>query len=198
MKSQKGKGGEMARPRIRQDEKTKKWIVEYYDPAKKQHRLKGFPTKKAAEAKADEIAGEVRKGVHAPANLSKTVADGCAAWLARGEREKLEPDTLRSYRNHVELHLIPLTDPTDDPAWPGTLGDLKLSRVTPPVASAIYRALQNRLSHAMARKVTGSLKAILGEAANHGMIAYNPASTVKLRRRDPGGVQSSCRGRLSE
>jgi integrase len=38
----------------------------------------------------------------------------------------------------------------------------------------------------MAQKVVSSFKAILDEAVNYGMIAYNPASTVKAERRDRG------------
>jgi integrase len=38
----------------------------------------------------------------------------------------------------------------------------------------------------MAQKVMSSFKAILDEAVNHAMIAYNPASTVKIKRRDRG------------
>jgi integrase len=180
---------QMARPRVRQDKKTGKWIVEYYDTNKKQHRLKGFPTKRAANDRADEISGEVRKGVHTPASVSGTVADACQSWIKRGHRLKLEPETMRSYQNHVDLHLLPLTDSSespDKPAWEGKLGDLRLSKLTPPLANAVLRELQDRLSLPMARKVMSSFKAILDEAANHGMIAYNPASTVKMRRRDRG------------
>jgi integrase len=176
----------MARPRVRQDSKTKKWIVEYYDRNKKQHRLKGFPTKRAANDKADEISGEVRNGVHVPASTSRAVADACRVWIDRAERLKLEKATIRSYRNHVDLHLIPLIDTGTPPAWEGELGKLKLADLKPPVANAVLRELQRRLSPAMARKVMSSFKAILDEAANHTMVAYNAASTVKMRRRDRG------------
>lgn len=81
---------------------------------------------------------------------------------------------------------MPLTDSGDKPAWTGKLGDLKLDKLKPPVAQAVQRELQRRLSPAMAQKVVSSFKAILDEAVNHAMIAYNPASTVKAERRDRG------------
>jgi hypothetical protein len=62
------------RPRVRKDPKRGTWIVEYYDSDRKQHRLKGFKTKRDAEARADEISGEVRKGVHVPDSKSDTFA----------------------------------------------------------------------------------------------------------------------------
>jgi integrase len=179
----------MARPRVRQDKKTGKWIVEYYDLNKRQHRLKGFSTKRAANDKASEIDGEVRQGVHTPASTSGTIADACRVWIMRAEDLKLEKKTVLQYENHTDLHLIPLTDgskPPDKPAWEGKLGDLKLSRLTPPVAKAAQRELVRRLSPAMARKVMVSFKAVLDEAANHAMVAYNAASTVKTQRRSRG------------
>jgi len=65
-------------------------------------------------------------------------------------------------------------------------GKLKLADLKPPVANAVLRELQRRLSQAMARKVMSSFKAILDEATIHGMATYNAASTVKMRRRDRG------------
>jgi integrase len=177
---------EMARPRVRQDKKTGKWIVEYYDKDKKQHRLKGFPTKRAANDRADEISGEVRKGVHTPASTSGTVADACRVWIQRARDLKLEKKTILQYQNHADLHLVPLTDSGERPAWEGRLGDLKLSKLTPPVANAVQREFVRRLSSAMSRKVMVSFKSILNEAANNAMVAYNAASTVKTQRRNRG------------
>jgi integrase len=176
----------MARPRVRKDPKRGTWIVEYYDANRKQHRLKGFKTKRDANARADEIGGEVRKGVHVPDSASGVVADACRAWVQRARDERLEKETIRQYENHVNLHLLPLTDTGERPAWEGKLGELKLSRLTTPVANAVQRELCRRLSLSMARKVLASLKAILDEAANHTLVAFNAARSVKMRRRDRG------------
>ena len=176
----------MARPRVRQDKKTRKWIVEYYDQDKKQHRLKGFPTKKAANEKAAEVENEIRDGTHTPASTSGTFGEACNVWIERAELLNLEPETIRPYRNHCNIHLKPLTDTGEKPAWVGELENLKLAKLKPPVAKAVQRELQRRLSPTMAQKVMSSFKAILDEAVNHAMIAYNPASTVKIKRRDRG------------
>jgi integrase len=182
----------MARPRVRQDKKTRKWIVEYYDEDKKQHRLKGFPTKKVANDKAAEIDNEIRGGTHTPASTSGTFGEASDVWIERAELLNLEPETIRPYKNHCNIHLKPLTytpspeRPDEKPAWTGKLEDLKLAKLKPPMAQAVQRELQRRLSPAMAKKVVSSFKAILDEAVTRKMIAYNPASTVKIKRRDRG------------
>jgi len=176
----------MARPRVRQDKRTGKWIVEYYDSNKKQHRLKGFLTKGAANDRADEISGEVRKGIHTPASTSRAIKDACRGWIQRARDLKLEKKTILQYENHTGIHIIPLTDNGERPAWHGALGDLKLAKLTAPIATAIHRELARRLSAAMSRKVMVSFKAVLDEATNTGMVAYNAARTVKMERRDRG------------
>ena len=175
----------MARPRVRKDPKRGTWIVEYYQD-KKQHRLKGFKTKRDADARADEIAGEVRKGVHVPDSASFTVADACEAWVQRGRDLKLEKETIRPYENHVDLHLKPMTDQGKLPKWEGGLGKVKLVKLNAPLANAVMAELNRRLSGPMARKVMSSFKAILDEAVNQGMVGVNAASTVKIRRRERG------------
>src|SRR6202040_1776892 len=99
---------------------------EYYDANKKQHRLKGFPTKRAANDKGSEIDGEVRKGIHTPTSASRTVADACRVWIQRARDLGLEKKTILQYLNHVDLHLVPLMDssePPERPGWDGKLGD---------------------------------------------------------------------------
>ena len=180
----------LARPRVRQDPKTNKWIVEYYDKDKKQHRLKGFLTKRSANNRASEIDAELRGGVHTPASTSGTVEDACDVWIHRAEELELDKKTISQYRNHTDIHIIPVTDsnkPPARPAWEGPLGKVKLSRLTPPIARAVQRReFIRRLSRAMARKVMVSFKSVLNEAANNAMIAYNPALTVKNERRKRG------------
>jgi integrase len=174
----------MARPRVRKDPKRGTWIVEHYDQERKQHRYKGFKTKKEADARADAISGEVRKGTHVPDAKSDTVADASRVWLERSDDLKLETATRRQYKNHVHLHLLPLEDTGERPAWQGAFGKVKLARLNTPVCEAVLRELQRRLSFAMTRKVLSSLKAILDEALRQMMIGYNPALSVKFRRRD--------------
>jgi integrase len=176
----------MARPRVRKDPKTGKWLVEYRDEKRRQHRLKGFKTKRDADARADQISGEVRKGIHVPDSTSCTVADACRVWLQRADDLGLETATIRSYRNHTDLHLKPLIDRGEQTKWEGPLGEIKLSRLTTQIAEAVGRELTRRLSIAMARKVLSSLKMILDEAQRQGLVVYNAAHPVKIKKRDRG------------
>jgi integrase len=174
---------------VRKDPKTGKWIYEYYDTGGKQHRLKGFETKNAANAKRREIEGEIDQGIHTPASTSRTVADACTVWIRRAEEMELDTKTIAQYRNHTDLHIIPLTDsskPPVVPAWEGPLGMVKLSALNPSIAKAVQREFVRRLSKALARKVMVSFKSVLNEAVNNRMAAYNPALTVKNERRKRG------------
>src|SRR5207237_3718722 len=135
------------------DPKRGTWIVEYYDSDGKQHRLKGFKTKRDAEVRADEISGEIRKGVHTPTSTSGTIKDACRAWIQRARDLKREKKTSLQYENHTDLHIMPLTDSAEKPAWSGKLGGLKLAKLTAPISTAVQRELTRRLSPAMARKV---------------------------------------------
>jgi integrase len=99
----------MSRPKLRQDKRTGKWLVEYYDQDKKQHRLKGFATKKVAEGKAAEVDAELRKGIHTPASSSGTIEDACGVWIQRARDSKLHKKTIAQYENHTDLHIISLT-----------------------------------------------------------------------------------------
>jgi integrase len=152
------------------------WIADYFDQEGKRH-IKTFDTKKAASAWLVTTQGEVVRGVHTPENASITVAEAAKLWLARGELEKLERSTLRQYRNHVDLHVVPL------------IGAMKLARLSTPAIEAYRDALLKKgCSRSMARKVLASLKSILGEAQRRGLVAQNAAQPVRVdvKRRDQG------------
>jgi hypothetical protein len=52
------------------------------------------------------------------------VAEATALWLARCERDQLEPTTIVTYRQYADLHIIPY------------IGPIKLARLTVPAVSA--------------------------------------------------------------
>jgi integrase len=60
------------------------------------------------------------------------------------------------------------------------LGDQKLSRLTTPALERCKAELLQTRSRAMARKVLGSLKMMIGEAMRQGYIAQNVAAPVKV------------------
>jgi integrase len=155
------------------------WIADYFDQGGKR-RQKTFATRKAADAWLVQTRREVQQGTHTPESTSITVAEASVIWLERGELEGLERSTLRQYRIHVDLHILPL------------LGTVKLARLSTPALEAFRDALLRKGGRAMARKALASLKGILTEAQRRGLIAHNPASPVRvdLKKREAGKLKA--------
>ena len=74
------------------------WVVDYRDASGKR-RLKTFTTKKAADAWSVQAQHQVAHSTHTPERESVTVKVAGELWLRRGEVERLEPHTLRTYRS---------------------------------------------------------------------------------------------------
>lgn len=151
------------------------WVADYFDQQRERH-LKTFERQKDAKAWLVTALGEVQRGVHTPENASITVAEAADLWLEKGKLEKLEFSTLRQYRHHINLHIVPL------------IGNQKLAQLSTPTIESFRDALLRKGSRAMARKVLASLKSILGEAQRRGLVAHNAAQPVKvdLKKRDKG------------
>jgi integrase len=155
-------------------ENSTRWQVRYKD-ASGRRRARQFERKKEAQDFADTITASVRAGTHVPERETATVAKAAEIWIeacARGRdgREPVEASTLRMYRQHVRLHIVPI------------LGGLKLSNLmTQRVRS--FRdddLLGGGRSRAMTKKILGSLSSICGEAAARGQIAVNPCAGVTI------------------
>lgn len=144
------------------------WVADYFDQRRKRH-IKTFPTKRAADDWLVKARDEVARGVHTPENASITVAEAAALWFQRCELEGLERSTLKQYRNHVDLHILP------------RLGAEKLARLTTPRIEAFKDQLMTSGSRALSGKVLTSLKSILSEAQRRGLVAHNVASPVRIR-----------------
>jgi len=86
------------------------------------------------------------------------------------EAAGLEQTTLDYYRQHVELHIVPL------------LGAVKLSQLTVPLVRDFEDQLRKDRSPAMVRKVLGSLGALLADAQERGLVAHNVARWLRARR----------------
>src|SRR5271165_1931605 len=84
-----------------------RWQVDYKDLQGKR-RSKQFKTKKAATDFEIMAGGEIKAGTHVPDSVSVDVGDAGELWLAKSEKEGLEPSTLRQYRQHLEHHIAPL------------------------------------------------------------------------------------------
>ena len=111
--------GEDGKERVR-------WIAAYRDQDGRRHN-KGFVTRKDAKTFLTLVEGEIVRGIHTPEHASITAAKAVDLWLTRGELERLERSTLRQYRNHVRLHIVPL------------IGSVKLAKLSTPVVQLFSR-----------------------------------------------------------
>jgi integrase len=159
------------------------WVVAYTDRSGKR-RIKTFDRKRDAESFEAAVGVAVRTGVHVPDSQSITVAEAGQLWLATCEANGLERSTLDYYRQHVELHIVPL------------LGAMKLSQLTVPAVRAFEDALRKDRSPAMVRKAIGSLGAVLADAQERGLVAQNVVRGLRVRRRGKEARADKRKGKL--
>jgi integrase len=145
------------------------WVVDYVDGSG-HRRNKNFERKRDADTYANRVNTEVRAGIHAPDSISPTVAKAGELWLQTSENAGLERATLNSYREHLNLHIVP------------AIGDTKLSQLTVPMVRAFEDKLRIDRSPAMVRKVRGSLSMILSDAHERGLVAQNVVRGLRSNR----------------
>jgi integrase len=150
------------------------WIADYVDQDGKRH-IETFKTQKAAKAWLVETQFEVKQGIHTPAGSSITVAEAGEEWIAQAQTDGLEASTVLQYRQHLDYHIAPF------------IGRVKLAELAPPAVTAFRNALiANERSPVMAKKVVGSLGAILATAMANGKVARN---VVREQTRQHGARQ---------
>src|SRR6516165_9948976 len=152
-------------------ESKEAWVVDYGDQHGDRH-IKTFAKKRDADAHHAIVGVAVRAGTHTADSKSVTVARAAELWLESCEAAGLEPATLAAYRQHAELHIIPV------------LGALRLSQLTIP----LVRGFEDRLrrdgrSPAMVRKARRSLGGILADAQERGLVAQNVVYSLRKNRR---------------
>jgi integrase len=128
--------------------------------------------KKDADAWSDSTGTAVRDGVHVPDSVSTTVCEAARLWLTTCEALELEPATIRQYRNHIDLHIVPF------------IGALKLSQIN----AATLRNFEDKLiaggrSAVMMRYVRRSLGTLLADAQERGRVARNVVRDLQGGRR---------------
>ena len=124
--------------RNRDGSQGESWIVNYTDQGGTR-RMKSFDRKRDADAFHATVGVDVRRGLHVPDSQSVTVAEAGRLWLE--STALLERATRVQYRQHVNLHIVPL------------IGAVKLSQLTVPMARAFEDKLARDRSPAMVRKV---------------------------------------------
>ena len=146
-----------------------RWQVDFRDQnGGRVHRQ--FDRKKDADAFLVQARGDVARGTFTADSTSITVSEAAVLWLERCEQDGLETATMTGYRSHVRYHIEPL------------IGGERLSRLsTPRVEQFRDELLSGDRSRALAKKVLGSLKAILKEAQRRGLVAQNVARDVTVK-----------------
>jgi integrase len=119
------------------------------------------------------------RGVHTAPSKSVTVAEAGRQWIASGEANALERTTLDTYRQHVDLHIVPF------------LGATKLSSLTVPmVRNFVDKLRTNGRAPVMAKRVLISLGSLLADAQERGLVAQNVVRSMRGRKERVGRRQS--------
>ena len=156
------------------------WVATYTDHEGKR-RLRTFEKKREADAFHASVAGELRAGIHVPDSQSVTVAEAGRLWLQGCEAADLERTTVDAYRQHLDLHIVPL------------IGAVKLSRLTVPMVRSFEDKLRLDRSPAMVRKARISLGALLADAEERGLVGQNVVHARARRRRRGKDAQIAAR-----
>jgi integrase len=143
------------------------WILDYYDRAGDRH-TETFGRRRDAEARSAAVHVSIRAGTHTAAAKSITVAEAAADWITKIELDQRERTTIRQYRQHIDLHIVP------------RIGREKISGLTAPRITAFRDELLTHLSRPLARKVLTSLKSILSNAQKAGTVAQNVALAISV------------------
>jgi integrase len=142
----------------RKGEAKEAWIVDYTDADGDRH-IETFERKKDAEARHAQVAVNISRGTHQAPSKSIVVAEAAERWIKAVEAKGAERSTIRQYRQHIDLHIVP------------RIGTAKLANLTPVNLDAFRNALVANMSRPMASKVMTSLKSLLKTARYSHVIA---------------------------
>jgi hypothetical protein len=133
-----------------------------------------LPAEKDADAFPAKARVEVATGVHTPDSVAQTVATAAAEWVASSEADGLERSTIRQYRQHVELHILPF------------VGAVKLSKLTAAVHDFRDALARAGRSPALIRKVICHRRQRSRALLRHQLCWGNePPSPAPCRREAP-------------
>src|SRR5262249_49960689 len=93
------------------------WIVDYTDAGDGRH-IQTFERKKEADAYEAKVRVDVNAGTHVALDSNMTVARVAEKWIAGVEADGKERTTVRQYRQHANLHVIP------------RIGSIRLAKLT--------------------------------------------------------------------
>ena len=133
----------------------------------------GFATRREAEQALASTLERVSRRVQHGIPTKETVGDFLESWLAG--KVALRSSTRRSYRQHLDDHLLPL------------LGHLRLYELAPEDVERAYAAIRigNRartrpIGPATLRRIHATLRSALNSAVKRNVLPFNPALHVEL------------------
>ena len=83
-----------------------RWLVDYKD-LHGVRRARQFSTKKEAVDFETKVRADIAAGVHVADTASITVREAADLWLQRAQTEALEASTVKQYREHIDIHIVP-------------------------------------------------------------------------------------------
>jgi integrase len=162
----------------RRGEQRGAWIVDYTDSNGKRH-IQTFEQKKKADAYAAKVRVDINAGMHVALDSDMTIAKVADKWIKRVEADGRERSTVRQYRDHTKLHIVP------------RIGTIKLAKLTRERVELFRDDLlsgDNKLSKVMASKVWVSFKSMLKNVHCSHLADNVRVSTSKRNKRklEPG------------
>lgn len=151
------------------------WIVDYTDQAGERH-IETFERKKDADQRHADVNVDVRKGTHTATSKSPTVGEAAEIWIKRVRADGRERTTVRQYRQHVDLHIVP------------KLGSTKVAKLNVARVEGFRDELLEAISRPLARKVLTSLKSILKSVGQSHVAAGVSIKRDKRQRKLEVGV----------
>jgi integrase len=152
-------------------ERRSAWVVSYCDRAGNPQRRQ-FPSKREAETERIRIEGALSQGTHVPDG--KTVRDAAESFLkyfeGRYQKGKKQRSTYCAYEQHVRLHILERS-----------IASIPLARLTGADCAKFAEELEMELSDAMAIRVFGTFKIILGYSRRHQWILADPTMGIKVQ-----------------
>jgi integrase len=148
------------------------WIADYKDGSGRRHQVR-FQRKKDAEAHEEKSKVAIRLGTHVSIDGNLTVADVAQKWIAKVEASERERATIKQYREHINLHILP------------RIGALKLAKLQKGHVEAFRDSMisgDKALSRTLAHKVLRSLKSML-KVARCGHLADDVKVEIDKRKK---------------
>jgi len=147
------------------------------DGKRRQVRRGGFATKTAAEVALTQLKSTRDEGTFTDSR-GLTVGNYLTSWLARKvSAGELRPTTARSYRQHLDGHLLPHLGRLP-------LGDLRVHHVDTlldHIRSANATSARP-VGPATQRRIVATLRSALSDAVSDRLLSWNPASHAKIAK----------------